>query len=978
MQIKTVIKASAGTGKTYRLSLEYIYYLLKGIDFRTILVMTFTNKATFEIKERIFDFINQIVTNKGEAESLKENIEFNFGYVIEDTDVEILSKIYKEMLINKDSIRIHTIDGFVTTIFKSCISEPILSIYEYDLIEENSEQETAFYEELVLKLIKNKDFKYKFSDKNIEDIKKEIKKFTENKTEILQTEIRELPFSEEEIIRELKYLLLDKYSSEKGYKLTSGVNKLSEKIHDLDYDSVVKIFDEMFTNKKLNAIFDGRSRKQMSKLAENKEVFIDLINIIYKISMNNMIKATNDLVANATILFEEEFKLKKRKKILDYNDITYYTLSHIYDENLKLVEDDKITESFEELMGGKFDVVMIDEFQDTSIIQFKLLKLLINKAKYVTCVGDEKQSIYEWRGGYKQLFEELEFKLGQDTIVKNLDMCYRSEEKIIEFVNEKFTNLQGYNYINIESSKKEKNRGYVEIKKIVKESIPRTLPDEEKEKLSNKEFKEMVKDIKANGDYANSAVLLRGNKELEMVADLLEKENIPYSLSSRADFLALPVIADANRLVEYLVTKNEVKKYEFLRSKIFSYTLGDIQKIFNGEKELPSNFKKFLDNYEKVNSINSNIFDFSTQYLKYFGYGSKNPNKVDIVNLNEYFSIMKTFENLTDFYNHLKNNKSNRKPVIEKNSVQLMTIHASKGLEFKNVYTINDFKSKLGKNKYVKYDDEYNIEDFYYLDFKYFKRIYNILEDCTNVFYKDEILEYLDEIGIKEIYDNLTKNEKDGHYNLNYVAYTRARENLFIYHIEDEDILYGKTIYGKLDIEESIESYEETKDYTKYIKYFKPTEYREIDNERFSLNRVNKQKEGSAIHYFFEVYDGDAKTAKDTVKKKYGNLLSVDSFKRVEELIEHNLFKYKYLYEKKLKRYSEFKIYDKFDEYKMYKIDLLLIDDSSKKAYIYDFKTGEKVLENPKYKEQLENYKNILLEYLEDYEVYTEILPLEQ
>ncbi|WP_314010438.1 UvrD-helicase domain-containing protein [Pseudostreptobacillus hongkongensis] len=978
MQIKTVIKASAGTGKTYRLSLEYIYYLLKGIDFRTILVMTFTNKATFEIKERIFDFINQIVTNKGEAESLKENIGANFGYVIKDTDIEILSKIYKEMLINKDSIRIHTIDGFVTTIFKSCISEPVLSIYEYDLIEENSEQETAFYEELVLNLIKNKDFKYKFSDKNIEDIKNEIKKFTENKTEILQTEIRELPFSEEEIIRELKYLLLDKYSSEKGYKLTSGVNKLSEKIHSLDYDSVVKIFDEMFSNKKLNAIFDGRSRKQMSKLAENKEVFIDLINIIYKISMNNMIKETNDLVANAAILFEEEFKLKKRKKVLDYNDITYYTLSHIYDKNLKLVEDNKITESFEELMGGKFDVVMIDEFQDTSIMQFKLLKLLINKAKYVTCVGDEKQSIYEWRGGYKKLFEELEFKLGQDTIVKNLDMCYRSEEKIIEFVNEKFTNLQGYNYINIESSKKEKNIGYVEIKKIVKESIPRTLPDEEKEKLSNKEFKEMVKDIKVNGDYANSAVLLRGNKELEIVADLLEKENIPYSLSSRADFLALPVISDANRLVEYLVTKNEVKKYEFLRSKIFSYTLGDIQKIFNGEKELPSNFKKFLDNYEKVNSINSNIFDFSTQYLKYFGYGSKNPNKVDIVNLNEYFSIMKTFENLTDFHNHLKNNKSNRKPVIEKNSVQLMTIHASKGLEFKNVYTINDFKSKLGKNKYVKYDDEYNIEDFYYLDFKYFKRIYNILEDCTNVFYKDEILEYLDEIGIKEIYDNLTKNEKDGHYNLNYVAYTRARENLFIYHIEDEDILYGKTIYGKLDIEESIESYEETKDYTKYIKYFRPTEYREIDNERFSLNRVNKQKEGSAIHYFFEVYDGDAKTAKDTVKKKYGNLLSVDSFKRVEELIEHNLIKYKYLYEKKLKRYSEFKIYDKFDEYKMYKIDLLLIDDISKKAYIYDFKTGEKVLENPKYKEQLENYKNILLEYLEDYEVYTEILPLEQ
>ena len=54
MELKEVVKASAGTGKTYRLSLQYIFFLLKEINFKNIVVMTFTKKATFEIKERIF------------------------------------------------------------------------------------------------------------------------------------------------------------------------------------------------------------------------------------------------------------------------------------------------------------------------------------------------------------------------------------------------------------------------------------------------------------------------------------------------------------------------------------------------------------------------------------------------------------------------------------------------------------------------------------------------------------------------------------------------------------------------------------------------------------------------------------------------------------------------------------------------------------------------------------------------------------
>lgn len=138
---------------------------------------------------------------------------------------------------------------------------------------------------------------------------------------------------------------------------------------------------------------------------------------------------TNEYINNANIYYDLEFNIKKRRKVLEFNDITYYTLKYIYDNKLNLVKDNKITPAFIDLMGGNFEVIMVDEFQDTSIDQFKFIKLLIDNAKYATCVGDEKQSIYEWRGGYKRLFEILETLIGDDVEVKTLQRCYRSEKK---------------------------------------------------------------------------------------------------------------------------------------------------------------------------------------------------------------------------------------------------------------------------------------------------------------------------------------------------------------------------------------------------------------------------------------------------------------------------------------------------------------------------------------------------------------------
>ena len=119
---KIVLKASAGTGKTYRLSLEYLSSLLNGELYDEILVVTFTKKATEEIKVRIFEHIKEILDNTDTGKELIENIKnINNNIII---DLDKLELIYKEMLINKDKIKIYTIDGFTNIIFKNSKSIP--------------------------------------------------------------------------------------------------------------------------------------------------------------------------------------------------------------------------------------------------------------------------------------------------------------------------------------------------------------------------------------------------------------------------------------------------------------------------------------------------------------------------------------------------------------------------------------------------------------------------------------------------------------------------------------------------------------------------------------------------------------------------------------------------------------------------------------------------------------------------------------
>ena len=113
--MKKIIKASAGTGKTYSLALEYIKELILGTDFRKIYVMTFTKKATSEIRERVLLFLEEISEGTEAGDEILENIrKSDPGLTVNQEKMKI---IYKDIIYNKDKIKIYTIDSFIKIIF---------------------------------------------------------------------------------------------------------------------------------------------------------------------------------------------------------------------------------------------------------------------------------------------------------------------------------------------------------------------------------------------------------------------------------------------------------------------------------------------------------------------------------------------------------------------------------------------------------------------------------------------------------------------------------------------------------------------------------------------------------------------------------------------------------------------------------------------------------------------------------------------
>ena len=345
-----------------------------------------------------------------------------------------------------------------------------------------------------------------------------------------------------------------------------------------------------------------------------------------------------------------------------------------------------------------FNFILVDEYQDTNKIQYQLVKLLAQKNRKVCVVGDDDQSIYGWRGANVEniLYMERDFP---DIKIIKLEQNYRSTQII----------LDAANYIITKNRLRKPKRLYTT--KISGNKIKlKKLSDE------YEEARFVVNEIKKIGEINDTAILYRTNAQSRVFEDELIKNNIPYVIiggfrffdrkevkdiiaylkiiDGSEDFLNYKRIINTpsrrigektfNKLVNFAY-ENKLSLFEALEIKRSSHP--GLEKFYN----LIKKFRE-LKNQLKVSDLAEKIF-YESGYIEMLDSLDFIERENKISNLQELINSIKNFEknnpdgHLTEYLDSISLTSSI--DVETKGEIlKLMTIHAAKGLEFKNVFLV--------------------------------------------------------------------------------------------------------------------------------------------------------------------------------------------------------------------------------------------------------------------------------------------------
>ena len=1056
-----VLKASAGTGKTYRLSLEYIIALSKKgdiepIDYKNILVMTFTRKATAEIKEGILNKLSEFmeiyeISKNSELsvveaiskskliddkkknnylnliESVK-NIEPNL--VIDNNFLENLSKVNKEIIKNKEKLKIYTIDAFFNIIFKNIVTN-LMKIKSYTMLDE--EDNFSYYKKVLENIFNNEklfnDFKNFFtenSEKNIDNYISIIQRLISSRWKyILSLNDNPKPTKKEkfsitklsiEILREIFSYIENDCKKDLDDVLKTDYKKYIGKTEKTQKEFLFKDFKLLFKDGTAGLIYNGNKLKKASD-AEHKEYINarheELREVLSKEIFNEVLIPYEEKIfelSSEIYNLYDSFKIRDKK--FTFSDIAIYTYMAIFNKNNALRDENGLTDIFFETLDMNIEAIFIDEFQDTSILQWKILYEFTKKAKTVICVGDEKQSIYGWRDGEKRLFENLETIL--EAKKDSLGKSYRSDRNIVSYCNQFFKTIEKIEDWKFPISEvNSKNDGYV--KAICIKDLRDKVEDEEQKKELNINTI-LLQELKKFEPYDNVAIIARTNAELSEIANLLEDEKIPYILNNEKNISEYSGIFECFELLKYLVYENELALFNFISSPLSNFGTAEIEILLKNKKELFSyiNFsqdndfinslenKKIIRFLEKIVFLKKNYKNFTVQDLifeiikkfQFIDYFNKDN---EVKNIYDFYLLTNYYSSILELLNDYKENKLSLSDTnSEKKGVELVTIHKSKGLEFKTTFVLkNSKKSKADDIDFLfEMNDKYDETVFSLFCKKGYK---SILQTC----FKEQI----------ENYDKKIKEEEINNF---YVALTRPKNNLIVIYedrlfeekslkeINLEDISFEKSVIndffdckiGELSFSEKNSNNEDTakenleSDLFNSQPYFISSIYEneeeiekiDINDSKFLLETEEKRMIGILVHYFFENLkygtDEEVEFSKTLCYKKYLSYFGEEKLNKIfsKENIEMFLTKDKEIFSKKWDYiYSEYVLYD-YEEKKEYRIDRLMIKDNGNgtgEIYIVDFKTGGKN------ESQLKTYKEVLkknFEELQNYSIKTKFL----
>lgn len=775
-----IVSAGAGSGKTAVLTERVLEKVKKGISVDNLLILTFTKMAAKEMRERI-------------GEKLKEN-----GFTKE------LSKL--------DTADITTFDAYALSLVKkyhyylnlskdiNIIDASVIGLYKEKMLKDIFEELYTSEDSKFLNLIKEyalKDDKEIFSF--ILNINNKLDLKT-NKREYLDSYIS-VKYNEENIDKDIE-----------GYikvilNLINNIRDYLEYIDDSDYfDKIYKVLSPLLSSGdyddiKLNLEVKLPIAKGVSDTTkEYKDKISNTIKEIKKLviynnydSIKSGILKTKDYVEEIITIIKELDKrvseYKSKYNYFEYGDISSYAIELV-----------KNNTGIREEIKNNLNEIMIDEYQDTNDVQEEFIAYISNNNVYM--VGDIKQSIYRFRNANPYIFKNKydSYSKNINGIKIDLNKNFRSREEVINNINLMFdrimddtiggasykvshrmvygnpmyqgdgdngvnNNFEVYSYLNDTIFKKDEVEAFI-IASDIKNKIINGYP------IFGKDTKGIRK-----AKYSDFAILLDSSKSFELYKKILEYNDIPTSIVKSVNLTDGEVITIIKNIIGFIikikdnVIDNEFKKLFISIARSFLFNLDD-NIIF--DYFLNNNFKdsdiykisygitKDLDtiSLDEIIDIIIDKYDF---YNKLFLLGDYSSNIIRIDKLKEITSNLTNLDYDIYKYSEYLENIIESDMKIEynvtessNNTVKIMTIHASKGLEF-NVCYYGGLYSKFNIREAISkfsYDDKYGIIIPYKDKFLY-NTIYH------NLSYRNYVLENISE-----------------RIRLFYVALTRAKEKM--------------------------------------------------------------------------------------------------------------------------------------------------------------------------------------------------------
>ncbi|EGK8085017.1 RecB-like helicase [Campylobacter lari] len=879
------LEASAGSGKTFALSVRFVALVLMGAKINEILALTFTNKATSEMKERVFKtFLEFDVLENGENKAECNELMKMLGKS-KDELITLREKYKDEFLRSK--LNIYTFDSFFSQIIRSfALNLGLMS--DFDIIESQDSYKN-FISKLDEEELRALAY-YIVQTKSKSDFLQNLESLYERSCEINSIQNAHFPnktFLEKSLSEFITYAR--NLSTDKNYQKNFEFENIEDFftkpiICDLDKKYFVKVIDSEFL------------QKRAEFLQSAKEYFTQMEN--YRISML------------AKLL--KHFKEARNENIAKQNALTF---SDIALKTHELISDETNKDLIYFRLDGYISHLLIDEFQDTNVLQYQILKPIIaelvsgegvKKNRSFFYVGDKKQSIYGFRGGKKELFDKL-LKDFPQIKLEHLDTNYRSKKIIVDYVNEVFKDKFFDSFLNpsFTLQKSIKEGGYVEV---LQNHIP---PKSSLHEASGKEVLKIIQKLLEKGvKLSEICILVWINKDATLMKEFLEENDIKAYTQSN---VALIDCISARVLFEY--AKACVLKDEF--SLYFASSIL--------EKEL-----EFIT--LDLNRSVSEILKYLVHVLKL---------DLSDVNLIAYLEYASAFDNFFDFLFAPCELKSLQ---VQDDGVSIMTVHKSKGLEFENLIVLDRLSKKAPDNETLMF--EYDLEHGWEVKYRHSARKY--LEDQNyNAFLaKREKLQAEDEI------------------NCLYVALTRAKNSLFIIK-NDESFKTFKSYFQDYEekqigiIEEQLVKTKEPLENLEQIESFEEFQKVNLQEVKVKSHLSSTQIHfGLALHEFLQYFDFNAKSnfefCKQIVYKKYRFYLDDEAFnelfKRLTMLLKDESFNALLVGKKLLKE----QIITYEGEQKQ--LDILAFDDNE--AIIIDYKTGLNLNEHKKqvllYKEAIE------------------------